>query len=97
VLYKGTSDEFLYNYRNTKIDLPQGVNWGERIDYPELTSQMLLDSFMNKYLEKDCPYSTNKVPDEGICVRIEKPFQVYKLKSHRFTMKENEQETVNES
>jgi len=43
-------------------------------------------TLIEQYLEKDCSMCKNKVPDEGICVRVEKPFEieVYKLKSFRF-------------
>jgi hypothetical protein len=44
------------------------------------------------YLEKDCIDNLcKKVPDEGIVLRIEsKDIQVYKLKSEKFLLKENE-------
>jgi hypothetical protein len=55
--------------------------------------QNFLDQMCNMYLEKDCPYSKNKVPDEGIVLRRDVPNQidVYKLKSFRFFMMETEQ------
>lgn len=46
----------------------------------------LLQKLKDTYLEKDCWLCTNKVPDEGIVVRVDNSldFDVYKLKSFRF-------------
>jgi hypothetical protein len=99
---EGFIDEFSWNQIETYCEkygfktVPMLFR-GKAIDFELQGRENLIETLSYLYLEKDCFYSTNKVPDEGICVRIEKPFQVYKLKSHRFTMKENEQETVNES
>ena len=43
-----------------------------------------------KYLEKDSIYCKNKVPEEGIVVRLDNSFEIdsYKLKSFRFFEKE---------
>lgn len=48
-----------------------------------------LEKLKETYLEKDCPYCDNNVPDEGIVLRVEKNYlQVAKLKSFRFFEKE---------
>jgi len=53
----------------------------------------LLSLLSSSYLEKDCPYCTNKVPAEGIVVRIDgkDTFSAFKLKSKRFLEKESKQ------
>ena len=44
------------------------------------------------YNEKDCYMCTNKVPEEGIILRIEylESYEAYKLKSKKFTLMESE-------
>ncbi len=54
------------------------------------------DNFFNKlkehYLEKDCTICLNKVPAEGITVRIDNgEWDIYKLKSFRFLEKESKE------
>lgn len=74
----------------------------------ELFPEILVDNdwkinFLHKlsetYLEKDCQYCNNKVPSEGIVLRVEsnnnKP--ALKLKSFRFTLKESESRDKGES
>lgn len=53
----------------------------------------LLTTLQEEYLEKDCKYCTNKVPAEGICVRIDgkDTYSTFKLKSKRFLEKESKQ------
>lgn len=75
-LFYGTPREFL----SEKFDIPVCdicLN-----DYPS----ELLTNLIDTYLEKDCSMCRNKVPDEGICLRLDKPFdiEVYKLKSFKF-------------
>jgi hypothetical protein len=50
----------------------------------------LLEKLCNEYLEKDCDMCTNTVPDEGICLRVDKPLdiEIYKLKSFAFLERE---------
>jgi hypothetical protein len=45
-----------------------------------------LDALQEEYLEKDCTMCANKVPAEGVVVRVDKTFDfdAYKLKSFRF-------------
>lgn len=75
-LFYGTPIEFL----SETFDIPT-----YDIDLRDYHSDFL-ECLIGKYLEKDCSMCHNKVPDEGICVRVDKPFEieVYKLKSFRF-------------
>lgn len=55
-------------------------------------NDLFLQELQNLYLEKDCHMCTNKVPAEGIVLRIEKGDRTaYKLKSWRFLGMESEQ------
>ena len=56
------------------------------LDVNEHWHQNFLQRLSDDYLEKDCDMCQTKVPDEGICLRVDKPLdiQVYKLKSFRF-------------
>ena len=50
----------------------------------------ILDYLTERYLEKDCKVCKNKVPAEGIVVRVEKgDCNAYKLKSFAFLQKES--------
>lgn len=53
----------------------------------------LYDYLVNTYLEGDCKYCLNKVPAEGICVRIDgrEDYSTYKLKSKRFLERETKE------
>lgn len=56
----------------------------------ESFSEQLLDHLTVRYLEKDCQMCKNKVPAEGIVVRVEKGnCEAYKFKSFRFLQKES--------
>ena len=59
-------------------------DWGE---------ETFLDWLSTTYLEKDCKYCVNKVPAEGICVRIDgrDNYSTYKLKSKRFLERETKE------
>lgn len=48
--------------------------------------ESFLKTLQEDYLEKDCVHCKNKVPAEGICVRIDgrESYMTYKLKSKRF-------------
>lgn len=53
-------------------------------------SEILLHKLATTYLEKDCKVCKNKVPAEGIVVRVEKgDCNAYKLKSFKFLQKES--------
>lgn len=58
----------------------------------------IIEGLSNKYLEKDCEYCENKVPNEGICVRIESgDFDIFKLKSNKFKLVEDKAQEKGES
>lgn len=66
-----------------------------KIEVPDHASRM--DAWFNAlqefYLEKDCPHCKNKVPAEGVIVRIDgkQTYSAYKLKSKRFLLGESKQ------
>lgn len=50
-----------------------------------------------KYLEKkQCGYCVNKVPNEGICIRVDTPYDVWKMKSKLFIKNENDAQEAGE-
>ena len=58
----------------------------------------VLEFLSSKYLEKDCEYCENVVPNEGICVRIESgDFDIFKLKSNKFKLAEDKAQEKGES
>lgn len=63
-----------------------------RKDVRDTWQETLLDYLEYKYNEKDCYMCTNKVPEEGIVLRIEhlEEYEAYKLKSKRFILRESE-------
>lgn len=56
-------------------------------------NERFFDLLSSVYLEKDCKYCVNSVPQEGICVRIDgkDSYSTYKLKSKRFIKRESEE------
>ena len=83
------------------------IDYGSVRDYMEnnlLTiddkwQERLISHLEDKYNEKDCYMCVNKVPEEGIILRIEhlEEYEAYKLKSKRFLLLESEQQEKNES
>jgi hypothetical protein len=65
--------------------------------YPEIPTDRhwhhnFLEKLMEDYLEKDCEICSNKVPDEGICLRKDIfDCEIFKLKSFRFFEMETKQ------
>lgn len=63
--------------------------------FPELATDLhwnenFLQKLSEKYLEKDCDMCVNKVPGEGVCLRVkDNDIRVYKHKSFRFTQRES--------
>lgn len=55
--------------------------------------EWLFDHLTRTYLEQDCKYCVNKVPAEGIVVRIDgrETFMAYKLKAKRFLERETKE------
>ena len=69
-LYYGYAGGFLKHDKRTTIQ-----TWQEQF----------MESIKEKYNEKDCYMCNNKVPEEGVVIRIEKnDFEAYKQKSNRF-------------
>lgn len=61
-------------------------------DHRDITSIL-----SNKYLEKNCEFCENVVPNEGICVRMETGVhEVFKLKSKKFNLKEDKAQEAGE-
>jgi hypothetical protein len=81
------------------LKTPHCYYYGKAKDlYPELNTEShwhenFLNNVIRDYLEKDCMFCKSKpnIPDEGIVLRVDKPnvWEVYKLKSFRFTMQES--------
>lgn len=74
----------------------------DRFNYKEEEKEWNLKTWREKFLEtlettyneKDCYMCVNKVPEEGIIIRVEKAFEyvAYKLKSKRFLLGESEEQ-----
>lgn len=76
-LYYGYASD-LYTLLNKKYKLFKGK-------YDKEFSNRLLELMKLEYLEKDCPYCNNGLPDEGVVIRIEDlNIESFKLKSLRF-------------
>ena len=75
-----TVPEIYYGKAKNLYDISTSDHWHEE----------LLQRLCDDYLEKDCDLCTNKVPDEGICLRVDKPLdiEIYKLKSFAFLQME---------
>lgn len=80
----------LSDIHNTSVNHIMNTNKNDDRDL-NIWREELLQCLSNKYLEQDCYLCNNKVPDEGIVLRIEGlDLSVYKLKSFRFLQKETE-------
>lgn len=83
-------------YKDTFIYYGEARNWNNTIYVNTSTDEMwrtkFLDQLEKQYNEKDCYMCINKVPEEGIVLRIEhlEEYEAYKLKSKRFTLMESE-------
>lgn len=77
-----TVPEIYYGKAKDLYDISTRDHWHEE----------LLQRLCDDHLEKDCDLCTNKVPDEGICLRVDKPLdiEIYKLKSFAFLQMETE-------
>ena len=61
-------------------------------NFDEFTEEAFLEKVKDLFNEKDCYMCSNKVPEEGCVVRIEKDdFEAYKQKSFRFYEKETKE------
>lgn len=73
--------QYYYGYAKDLFNIPIDEDWG--INF--------LEALKEKYLERDCVICKNKVPDEGIVLKIENSQpEAFKLKSFRFLQKETE-------
>ena len=83
--------EFYYgNVQNLLIYLYEKYEGKKKFD--EDWKSKLYEFLQKEYLEKDCFMCKNKVPEEGIVLRIERPYlEVYKLKSFKFNERETKQ------
>lgn len=83
--------------RKKNIPMPEILYYGKAKDlFPEISTETHWhENFLNKlcetYLEKDCNICRNKVPAEGVIVRVDKPniWKVLKLKSNLFLSRES--------
>lgn len=84
-LYYGTIQQYCLNH---EISLYDGTDFKDFIKHLE-----------ERFNEKDCYMCTNKVPEEGIIVRIEHldHYEAYKLKSKRFLLNESNSQENNET
>jgi RNA ligase (TIGR02306 family) len=87
-IYYGTVFNHLTNLRREGISFDE-IDWREKY-------LMWLEK---EYNEKDCYMCINKVPEEGIVLRVEKAFEyeAYKLKSKRFILMESESQEKEET
>lgn len=85
-------------YKDTFIYYGKAV---EHFDYESVGSDNIEEwrnQFLNHleilYNEKDCYMCTNKVPEEGVIIRVERleQYEAYKLKSKRFLLMESEEQ-----
>lgn len=89
LIYYGKAKDFYDLGFDNEYSENNTESW--RIDFLKELEQL--------YNEKDCYMCTNKMPEEGIVLRIEKSFEyeAYKLKSKRFILKESEAQENEES
>lgn len=80
-LYFGRIDDICYR------------SLGMNTTFTSDSSTVFMGRLQDLLLEKDCKHCTNKVPAEGICVRIDgmELYMTYKLKSKRFLKHETEE------
>lgn len=77
--------QYYYGYAKDLFDIP----FVDSEDGLKFWQDAFFKKLQETYLEKDCEYCKNKVPNEGIVLRVEKnDIDVYKLKSFRFLEKE---------
>lgn len=76
-----TPPVYFYGQAKDLFNIAESEHWHENF----------LAAMIEKYLEKDCDMCNNKVPAEGIVLRIDAPFDFncFKLKSFAFLTKES--------
>ena len=74
--------ELYYGYAKDLFNLDPSQHWNENF----------IEALRGKYLEGDSALCNNKVPEEGIVLRLETSnINVYKLKANRFLQKETKE------
>ena len=89
-IYSHLFDNYIQTYSDADL-----ITYEESEEFPEHIDQFriaFLKYLEKTYNEKDCYMCTNKVPEEGIVLRIEhlEEYEAYKLKSKRFILRESE-------
>lgn len=86
-------DTFIY-YGKADDLYPDLKRFSEYNDTISCWRDALLTQLEKDYNEKDCYMCTNKVPEEGIIIRVEhlEQYEAYKLKSKRFLLMESEEQ-----
>ena len=88
----------LENYYSSLIDYTESKDSDKEVyheiflEYLELFQQNFVKLLENQYNEKDCYICKNKVPEEGIVLRLSEKldkFEAFKLKSFKFLEKES--------
>jgi hypothetical protein len=99
LLYKDTF--IYYGSIDNLFESKEFMDWDVlvREETRDLWQETLLDYLEYKYNEKDCYMCTNKVPEEGIILRVEKLeyYEAYKLKSKRFILMESDAQEKEET
>jgi len=69
------------------------IDWWNNRKFQDFSHDEWLKELSNEYLERDCKWNVNRVPAEGVVVRVDgRPkFYAYKIKSKRFTLEEDKQ------
>ena len=92
-------EKYGFLYKDTFIYYGKAENLYPELCESEHWHENFLANLERDYNEKDCYMCVNKVPEEGIILRIEKTFEyeAYKLKSKRFLLQESELQEKEES
>lgn len=89
----GIVDEFTWDQieaycKQYKVDTVPVLYRGT-LDKLSVVEETIIDSLRRMWLEKSSVYCENNVPEEGIVVRTDVPFQAYKLVSFAYKQKES--------
>lgn len=100
LLYKDTF--IYYGKASGYYDYAEGFGKEVELSYKDNISYQNVEEWRSQFLnhletlhnEKDCYMCTNKVPEEGVIVRVERleQYEAYKLKSKRFLLMESEEQ-----
>lgn len=105
LLYKDTF--IYYGKASGYYDYAEGFGKEVELSYKDNISYQNVEDWRSQFLnhleilhnEKDCYMCANKVPEEGIIVRVERleQYEAYKLKSKRFILGESEAQEKGET